>query len=601
MSTDVNTDVNTQKTSRIADGVGVRQLLRLAKPEARLLITATLFLGLGSAMTLVYPQAVRAIIDQALTTRDPHAVNRWALIILFVFVLQAISAGVRYYMFTLAGERTVLRLREQLYAHLLEQEIAFFDFNKTGDLMSRLSADCSVLQNAVSVNISMALRNVAGAIGGLVLLVMTSGKLASLVLLVIPPVAAFAGVYGRKIRGFSRTSQDALADASTVAEETISNVRTVRAFAQEGFETGRYRQALKRSLAAAKERILQISWFMGLASAFGYAAVAAVLWSGGQMVVGGSMTVGDLTQFLLYLMGVAFSVAALGSLWGDFMSALGAGKRVFEILERRPNFENSKGLTKSGIDGDVEFRDVCFHYPTRPEIQVLNHLSFHMTPGRLVAIVGPSGSGKTTIASLLLRLYDTTSGGVFIDGVSVRELAPDWLHRNIGIVAQEPVLISASIEENIRYGRPAATHAEVIAAAEIANAHQFITQFPSGYQTLVGERGIQLSGGQKQRVAVARAVLKDPRILVLDEATSALDTESEGLVQEALSRLMKGRTTLVIAHRLATIRNADLILVMEQGAILESGKHDDLVQDASSLYRKLVNRQYFLNTDPLKA
>lgn len=570
------------------------RLLQLARPEARMLSIATLFLALGSATTLIYPQAVRAIIDQALTTKDMSAVNRWAGIILAVFVLQAASSGLRYFMFTLAGERTVLRLREQLYAHILEQEVAFFDFNKTGELMSRLSADCSVLQNAVSVNISMALRNLAGAAGGLVLLILTSPKLAALVLLVIPPVAAFAGAYGRRIRNFSKTSQDALADASTVAEETISNVRTVRFFAQERFETTRYSEALARSLEAARARILQIGWFMGFTSVFGYAAVAAVLWFGGRMVVSGAMTVGDLTQFLLYLMGVAFSVASLGSLWGDFMSALGAARRVFEILARKPEFANGAGRKLERVAGEVAFQKVSFRYPARADIEVLSGLEFKITPGRSVALVGPSGSGKTTIASLLLRLYDPSAGTVLVDGVDVRELEPDWLRRQIGIVAQEPVLISASIEENIRYGRPEATDAEVRHAAEIANAHEFIERFPEGYKTLVGERGIQLSGGQKQRVAIARAVLKNPRILILDEATSALDTESEGLVQEALNRLMKGRTTLVIAHRLATIRSADLILVMENGRILESGSHDELVARPESLYLKLVNRQYFL-------
>lgn len=595
-------DKNKENKSNGGRGTGratALRLLALARPEAKLLGIATIFLALGSAMTLVYPQAVRAIIDQALSTKDMNAVNRWAAIILVVFILQAASAGLRYFLFTLAGERTVLRLREKLYVQILEQEIAFFDFNKTGDLMSRLSADCSVLQNAVSVNISMALRNIVGTIGGLILLVYTSPKLASIVLLVIPPVAAFAGAYGRRIRNFSRTSQDALADASIVAEETISNIRTVRFFAQEKFETGRYQTSLSRALAAARARILQISWFMGFTSVFGYTAVAAVLWFGGRMVVTGAMTVGDLTQFLLYLMGVAFSVAALGSLWGDFMSAIGAARRVFEILARNPDFLNSSGRTleSTKIEGQVEFKNVGFHYPARADFEVLHDLSFAITPGQSVALVGPSGSGKTTIASLLVRLYDPQSGLISIDGQSIRDLEPNWLRRQIGIVSQEPVLISSSIEENIRYGRHEATHAEVVRAAEIANAHEFVARFPEGYQTRVGERGIQLSGGQKQRIAIARAVLKDPRILILDEATSALDTESEGLVQEGLNRLMHGRTTLIIAHRLATIRSANLILVMENGRIVETGTHDVLTQKADSLYLKLVNRQYFLGTN----
>ena len=569
------------------------RLLRLAKPESKTLIFGTIFLAIGSAMSLVYPQAVRSIVDQALTTKDQSSVDRWAFIVLGVSLFQAVAAAARYYLFTIAGERTVLRLRNQVYGHILDQEIAFFDFHRTGDLMSRLSADCSVLQNAVSVNISMALRNLAGAFGGLVLLIYTSPLLAAIVLVVIPPVAGFAGVYGKRISRYSRRAQDALAQASTVAEETISGMRTVRFFAQEGFEKSRYANALSESLKAARSRIQQISWFTAFTSAFGYAAIAGVLWYGGRLVVGGTMTVGDLTQFLLYLMVVAFSVAALGALWGDFMSALGAGRRVFNVLERQAAFSGQVGKRLATLRGNVEFKNIEFAYPARPDIPVLNHLSFEIEAGKSVALVGASGSGKTTIASLLVRLYDPLAGEVRIDGQDIRQLEPDWLRRNIGVVSQEPILISASIEENIRYADPTASDENVVHAAQVANAHSFISAFPDGYRTLVGERGIQLSGGQKQRVAIARAVLKNPRILILDEATSALDTESEGLVQEALSRLMQGRTTLVIAHRLATIRSANLILVMEAGKILESGSHSQLIALPESAYAKLINKQIF--------
>lgn len=569
------------------------RLLRLAKPESKTLIFGTIFLAIGSAMSLVYPQAVRSIVDQALTTKDQSSVDRWAFIVLGVSLFQAVAAAARYYLFTIAGERTVLRLRNQVYGHILDQEIAFFDFHRTGDLMSRLSADCSVLQNAVSVNISMALRNLAGAFGGLVLLIYTSPLLAAIVLVVIPPVAGFAGVYGKRISRYSRRAQDALAQASTVAEETISGMRTVRFFAQEGFEKSRYADALSDSLKAARSRIQQISWFTAFTSAFGYAAIAGVLWYGGRLVVGGTMTVGDLTQFLLYLMVVAFSVAALGALWGDFMSALGAGRRVFNVLERQAAFSGQVGKRLATLRGNVEFKNIEFAYPARPDIPVLNHLSFEIEAGKSVALVGASGSGKTTIASLLVRLYDPLAGEVRIDGQDIRQLEPDWLRRNIGVVSQEPILISASIEENIRYADPTASDENVVHAAQVANAHSFISAFPDGYRTLVGERGIQLSGGQKQRVAIARAVLKNPRILILDEATSALDTESEGLVQEALSRLMQGRTTLVIAHRLATIRSANLILVMEAGKILESGSHSQLIALPESAYAKLINKQIF--------
>jgi ABC transporter fused permease/ATP-binding protein len=597
MATNKSGPDDRRQEKRIDKNSAVR-LLALAWPERKLLFTATFFLGIGSVMTLVYPQAMRSIVDEALSTKNESAVNRWAVIILAVSVLQAIAGSIRYFLFTFAGERVVMRLRQRLYTHVLEQEIAFFDFNKTGELMSRLSADCSVLQNAVSVNISMALRNIVSTVGGLVLLVYTSPRLAAIVLVVVPPVAAIAGVYAKRIGGFSRVSQDALADASNVAEETISGIRTVRFFAQERFEGSRYAKALAAALAAARSRIRQISLFTGIASAFGYAAIAAVLWSGGSMVVKGSMSVGDLTQFIMYLMVVAFSAGALGSLWGDFMSAMGAARRVFEILERKPAFSNVSGRKLDRLTGEVEFRDVRFKYPARADVEVLQNLNFSITPGHSVALVGPSGSGKTTVASLLVRLYDPSAGSVLIDQVPVTDLEPDWLRGQVGVVSQEPLLISASIEENIRYGRPDASHDDVVKAAQVANAHEFIAKFPESYKTLVGERGIQLSGGQKQRVAIARAVLKDPKILVLDEATSALDTESEGLVQEALNRLMKGRTTLVIAHRLATIRGANRILVMENGGIRESGTHEELVRQPGSLYLKLINKQYFVPANP---
>lgn len=571
------------------------RLFALARPEIKTLLLASVFLAVSSVMTLVYPQAVRKIVDEALSTRDMAVVDRWALIILVVSIAQAIATAARYVLFTLAGERIVLRLRERLYGHLLEQEVGFFDFNKTGELMSRLSADCAVLQNTVTVNISMALRNVVGAVGGLILLIMTSPRLALVVLLVIPPVAAAAGAFGRRIRGFSARAQDALAETSQIAEETIGGIRTVRSFAQEDFEKHRYARALAGVLGAARARIKQIGWFMGAASAFGYAAVAGVLWYGGHLIVSGAMSVGDLTQFLLYLMVVAFSVAALGGLWGDFMAALGAARRIFELLERQPAVINKKGIRLDGMRGEIEFSHVCFAYPARRDVEVLSDLSFVSTPGKSIALVGPSGSGKTTVASLLQRFYEPTSGELRVDGVPARELEPNWLRRNIGVVSQEPVLISTSIEENIRYGDVDASNEDVVRAARIANAHDFISAFPEGYKTLVGERGIQLSGGQKQRVAIARAVLKDPRILILDEATSALDAESEHLVQEALNRLMEGRTTLIIAHRLATIRGADQILVMEGGRVLESGTHEELIGRPESFYRKLINKQFFFD------
>ncbi len=567
------------------------RMLALARPEAKALGLGSLFLTLSSVSGLAYPQAMKLVIDGALANKDLQRLNTIALVILAVFLVQAVGASLRYYYFTLAGERIVLKLRQRIYSHLLDQEVAFFDFNRTGDLMSRLSSDTTVLQNAVSVNISMALRHLFGAVGGLALLVYTSPKLALIMLVIVPPIAFGATVFGRRIRLAARQAQDSLAEASIVAEETISGLRTVRSFVQEGFEKKRYTQALENSLLAVRRKILQIANFIGLASVLGFSAIAGVIWMGGRQVIAGNLSVGDLTQFLIYLLMVAFSVGALGGLWGDFMSAMGAARRVFDILQKSPSVNHEQGRELPGARGAIEFRNVSFAYPSRVDLSVLRDFSLKLEPGQVVALVGPSGAGKSTVSALLSRFYDPESGEIEFDGVPYTELKPNWLRLNIGMVSQEPILISSTIGENIRYGKPGATDQEVEQAARSANAHDFIVRFPEGYQTMVGEKGIQLSGGQKQRVAIARALLKNPKVLILDEATSALDTESEALVQEALQRLMQGRTTLVIAHRLATIQSADLICVLENGKIIQQGKHAALLAEPQGPYRKLIEKQ----------
>lgn len=569
----------------------VKKILNLARPELKTLFVAGLFLVIASICQLAYPQVIRNMVDLALQAKDIQKIDQIVLLILAVFTLQALASTIRYYLFTMAGERIVQRLRHNLYSAILKQEIAFFDFNKTGELISRISSDTSILQNAVSVNISMGLRNFAGALGGMVLMMYTSPKLALSMLIVIPPVAAGAAFFGKKIRNFSKHAQDNLADASIVAEETISGIRTVRAFAQEEYEKVRYRHSLEKSLFAVEGKVKQISWFMMLASLLGYSAISGVIWYGGRQVITAQLSIGDLTQFLLYLMIVAFSVGSLGSLWGDFMSAVGAGKRIFEILDRLPTMALHSGIKTKNLSGAAEFNNVSFAYPARPELNVLENFNLRLDPNKVVALVGPSGSGKTTVAALLIRLYDVCQGEILADHYPIKSLDPNWLRNQVGVVSQEPILISASIEENIKYGNPTANYSEVVSAAKLANAHNFIMGFTAQYKTQVGERGLQLSGGQKQRIAIARAILKDPRILILDEATSALDTESEGLVQEALSKLMKNRTTLIIAHRLSTVQNADLICVLENGKIVESGRHLDLLKSEKGLYKKLVEGQ----------
>jgi ABC transporter fused permease/ATP-binding protein len=576
---------------RIPPKVTLRRLLSLARPELRTLLAGTFFLAIGSGMSLLYPQAMRVIIDEALGARNRALIDKAALGMTFILALQSLSVAMRFYLFTTAGERVVTRLRQNLFASLMSQEVAFFDERKTGELTNRLASDTTVLQSTVSANISMVLRNAAQALGGIGMLFYTSPRLTLLMLAVVPPVAVGAVAYGRRVRKLAREVQDALATSNEVAEESLSGVRTVRSFAAEKAEVERYRGAVERAFELARERIRQSSTFMAVASFGGFAAATAVLWYGGRLVLDNQLTVGGLTSFLVYSMFVAFALGALTDLWADFMRASGAAERVFELLDRQPTIPISGGERLPSTQGRVHLQEVHFSYPARPDVKVLQGIDLTIEPGEAVAIVGPSGAGKSTIASMLGRLYDPNGGRILLDGKDLKSLDPEWLRQQIGVVAQEPLLFSSSIADNIRYGKQGATDAEIEAAARAANAHDFISRFPDGYRTLVGERGVQLSGGQKQRVAIARAVLKDPRLLILDEATSALDAESEHLVKDALDRLMKGRTTLIIAHRLSTVMDADRVLVLEGGKIVQSGSHSALMGQ-EGLYRRLVERQF---------
>jgi ATP-binding cassette subfamily B protein len=399
------------------------------------------------------------------------------------------------------------------------------------------------------------------------------------------------------LRALSRKVQDALAQSTEVAEETLSGIRTVRAFAREAQEVQRYQGAVQSSFGLARQRAQASAVFQGVVGFAAYGAIAAVLWYGGILVLRKEMQVGDLTAFILYTLTVAFAFGAVSDLWGDFMRAAGASERLFELLDREPKLHSGQQKLPS-VRGEVALQNVYFTYPARPDMQVLKGLSLTLQAGEVVAVVGYSGAGKSTIAQLLSRFYDPQEGQVLLDGVDLRTLEQHWLREQVGVVSQEPILFATSIADNIRYGRTTATQAEVEAAAKAANAHSFIASFPDGYQTLVGERGVRLSGGQKQRVAIARAILKDPRLLVLDEATSALDAESEALVQQALDRLMHGRTTLIIAHRLSTVLTADRVVVLDAGKVAETGTHDELLA-MGGIYRKLVERQFAQNPDAL--
>jgi ATP-binding cassette subfamily B protein len=568
----------------------LKWLYSLARPEAGRLVAATVMLLASSSLTLAYPLVIGRLVDVIAEGDAPGTLDQAVLLLLGLFALLGLATALRSYLFDVAGERIVARLRQDLYAALVRQEVAFFDASRTGDLTNRLAADTTVLQGAVTEDVSIGLRYGLMLLGSVVIMAVASWRLTLVMLAIVPVVAVGATIYARMLRRLSKRVQEALGDASAVAEEALGGIRTVRAFAREDVEVARYGEAVERSFELARTRGRLRGVFMGTTTFLGYGSIAAVVWYGGKLVADGLMSFGDLTAFILYTFTVAFSVGVMTSLWGDLAKAMGASDRVVELLERVPTVVGGEA-TLTDPKGEVRFEGVTFAYPVRPEVEVLGGFDLTLRPGEVVALVGPSGAGKSTVASLVTRFYDPQAGRLLLDGTPYPDLDADWLREQIGVVAQEPILFATTIAENIRYGRPNASDAEVEAAAQAANAHDFVTGFPEGYATVVGERGVRLSGGQKQRIAIARAVLKDPRVLILDEATSALDAESEHLVQEALDRLQQGRTTLVIAHRLSTVRTADRVVVLDGGRAVQEGSHEELLA-ADGLYRRLVERQF---------
>lgn len=574
------------------------RIMQLSVGQARLLVPATLCLFTVSALQLLIPFYGGAFIKTLTDTGSISSREVDSLMLQIfssAFVLSVFTAC-RGYLFELAGQRAIARLRKDLFAALLRQDMAYFDSQTSGQLVSRLTNDASTLQTAATSDMSIAIRSMASVVMSLIILFGTSWKLTLAMLGVVPAASLLASFMGRIARRVGKAFQDRLSDSSNVASETLGNMRTIRAFRHgEELMSARFGEATDATYRCGRQQALITGSWGGVVGLLFYVAFAVVLWFGARLVQRGELEVGTLVSFVLYTLSLATSIAMLGSIMPRLGSVMGATQKVFEIIERTPAL--LEGVIDIGetCEGLIEFEDVTFAYATRADLPVLRSVTFVARPNQVVALVGPSGSGKTTCVSLLQRLYDCSSGSVRIDSFDVRELTRASLRRHISVVSQEPVLFAFTVRENIRFGAPTeATHESMLDAAKLANCHSFITGFPEGYETLVGERGIQLSGGQKQRVAIARAMMARPTILLLDEATSALDSESEAFVQQALNALMEqrsGRTQIVIAHRLSTVRKADRIIVLKDGVVAESGTHDQLLSGDAGVYRELVQRQ----------
>ncbi len=582
-----------QARPRSRDIGSLRALAPFLRPYRTRIVFACIALVGAAFATLVLPLAVRSVIDHGFAAENAGFIDNYFYGLLGVAALMAVASAVRFYYVTWIGERVVADIRRAVYAHVLSLSPRFFEVTRTGEVLSRLTADTTLIQTVVGSSLSMAMRNIITIIGGSILLLLTSLQLTGLALLVVPAILVPLIVFGRRVRGLSRAAQDRIADSSAYAGETLNAIHTVQAFAHEDRDRALFGGAVEAAFNSAKSRVRARATMTALVIFLVFGGIVAVLWVGAREVLAGNMSAGELSQFVLYAVITASAVGALSEVWGDVQAAAGAAGRIDELLNARPDIAapESPVALPHPAEGAIRFDGVTFRYPSRDDVSALDDFSMDIKPGETVALVGPSGAGKTTVFQLLLRFYDPQSGTVSIDGVDLAKADPQAIRRIIGLVPQETVIFSGSIAENIRYGRPEATDAEVEAAARAANAHDFIQKLPDSYETLLGERGTTLSGGQRQRIAIARAILKDPPILLLDEATSALDAESERAVQVALEALMKNRTTLIIAHRLATVQRADRIVVLDAGKAIAIGSHSDLVAEGG-LYAHLANLQF---------
>ena len=571
----------------------LRNLWPFLKPNKGLAIGWLVFLGISSGSSLLLPVALRHIIDQGFLAANLATINGTFLALFGLAVVLAIATAARYFFIALLGERSLAALRTALYRHVINLDVGFYESTRVGELTSRLGTDTELVQTLVGSGISVALRSTVMLLGSAAAMAWTSPRLAGLTALVIPAVMLPILIFGRRVQKLSRNSQDRLADAAAVANETLNAAQAVKAYAREPVESRRYANAITLALATARRRIGMRSLLTAAVIVLIFGAITLVLWAGARDVIAGELAPGVLTQFVVYAIFAAGSVAGLSEVWGDVLQAAGAMERIGELFAEKASIAtpDAPDPLPQPVTGALRFDHVEFRYPSRPDVAALSAFDLEIAPGETVALVGPSGAGKSTVFSLLLRFHDPVAGSIRFDGVELRALALPELRGAIALVPQETVIFGGSAADNIRFGRENASDDEVREAARLAEADGFITALPEGYDAMLGERGVRLSGGQKQRIAIARAILRDAPLLLLDEATSALDAQSEAAIQHALERLEKGRTTLVIAHRLATVQRADRIVVMEGGKIIAQGTHEALLREGG-LYAELARLQF---------
>ncbi len=570
----------------------MRALLPFVRPYRGIAILAGIALVLTAALSLILPMAVRRVVD-GFGAGDVTLLDQYFGAALLVALLLAIGTGTRYYLVTRLGERVVADIREAVYDKMIGMSPAFFEKIMTGEVLSRITTDTTLILSVISSSVSVALRNFLIFLGGLTLMLLTSAKLAGLVFLMVPVIVIPIIVLGRRLRKLSRENQDRVAESSGNASETLQAAQTVQAFTHEEASRRKFRDVTELSYQSALQRIATRAVMTVLVMFLVFAGVVGVLWVGANDVRAGTMTPGELVQFVIYAVLVAGAVGALSEIWGELQRAAGATERLIELLQAEDTVADpaSPARMPAPVRGEIAFDHVSFHYPARPGVRALHDVDFVIKPGETVAIVGPSGAGKSTLFQLILRFFDPIEGVVRLDGLDIRKLRRSDFRKALALVPQDPVIFGDSARENIRFGRPDATDAEVEQAARAAAAHDFLTELPDGYDTYVGERGVMLSGGQKQRIAIARAILRAAPILLLDEATSALDAESEQAVQKAVESLAAERTTLIVAHRLATVKKADRIIVFDKGRIVATGTHDSLVAQGG-LYARLARLQF---------